>query len=206
MRSVPQFLTITIPFLLLTGCATLSQDECKVANWQTIGFEDGAKGYSSERISAHRESCADYGIAPNLEKYLFGYRQGVRQYCVPSRGFALGRKGSDYNGICPTDLEQSFLSYYRQGEKVYELEHAIEQMKNDHRTLMQEHDDLIDEIENNEKLIISDNTSSQVRQELLEQNKKIEQFIADKDIEIESISRHIRQDEKKVERLIRKWR
>ncbi len=30
---------------LLTGCATLSQEECVNANWQTIGFEDGIQGY-----------------------------------------------------------------------------------------------------------------------------------------------------------------
>ncbi|MFU2509186.1 hypothetical protein [Pseudoalteromonas sp. ASV78] len=29
---------------LLNGCTTLSQDECKVSNWQSLGYKHGVNG------------------------------------------------------------------------------------------------------------------------------------------------------------------
>lgn len=38
---------------LLSGCATLSKEECMVGDWQTIGYNDGVAGYHSERLTSH---------------------------------------------------------------------------------------------------------------------------------------------------------
>lgn len=198
------FMVITAGFL--SGCATLSKEECEVANWETIGFEDGSKGYASNRVSNHREACAEYGVAPNLEKYLAGHKRGIRLYCVPGKGFELGRSGTAYDGICPGDLEQSFLASYRQGFKVHELEVELYHLKKERKQLMEEHDELIEEIENNEKMIISDNTSSKLREELLEQNKLIDQILSNKDAEISDLKDHIDSKKNAVDKLIRKWR
>ncbi len=189
--------------LWLNGCATLSKDECRTADWRTIGYEDGSRGFSSQRISDHREACAEYGIAPDFDSYLAGHNEGIRLYCVPHRGFQLGRRGASYPGICPADLEQQFLANYRHGQKVYRVEQQIRDIQQEQKLLRDEQDELHHEIEENEKMIVSDNTSPRVRSELLEQNKKLEHIIEEKEAIIYELDIRIRQLERKVEKMLR---
>ena len=55
--------------LLVTGCttSTLSKDECRAVDWRTVGYEDGVAGRSGEQIGRHRQACAEYGVAPDLD-------------------------------------------------------------------------------------------------------------------------------------------
>ena len=39
---------------LLSGCASMSSEECLATDWSAVGYEDGARGYTSERFGAHR--------------------------------------------------------------------------------------------------------------------------------------------------------
>lgn len=204
MRYGIQVLTIVIMLGGLLSCATLSKDECRTADWRTIGFGDGARGYTSSRVSAHREACAEYGITPNLQQYLAGHKDGVRNYCVPNQGFDLGRRGTSYNGVCPADLEKAFLASYRKGQQVYELEQEIRQLERDRNAVIDEHDNMIAEIEENERLIVSDNTSPQLRRELLEQNKRLEQLVEEKDMEINYLERSIQRLRRDVDALLRR--
>lgn len=57
---------IAIGALLLSACSTttLNEDECRMVDWRTLGYEDGVAGHSGERISAHRKACAEHGIRP----------------------------------------------------------------------------------------------------------------------------------------------
>jgi len=187
----------------LQSCATLSKDECHSADWRTIGFEDGSRGYSSQRIASHREACAEYGVTPNLELYLTGHRQGVRNYCVPSRGFSLGRSGSQYNNLCPADLEPDFLASYRQGQEIHAIEQEIRNIDRDMNAVDKERSDLIIEIEKNEKMIVANSTSPKLRRELLEQNKKLEQLILEKDDEFHRLESQKNYLERQVGRLLR---
>ena len=95
--------------LFLTGCASLSKEECMAADWRTIGFEDGAKGRLLQRIGEHRESCAEYGIAPDFDAYRQGHQEGVSRYCNANVGYSVGRRGASYNGVCPSEFEAEFL-------------------------------------------------------------------------------------------------
>ncbi|NVJ59953.1 MAG: DUF2799 domain-containing protein [Gammaproteobacteria bacterium] len=202
MRYKAQILVIVVSLLGLQSCATLSKEECRAADWRTIGFSDGARGYASGRISDHREACAEYGVAPNLQQYLAGHKEGIRNYCVPNQGFDLGRRGTQYNGICPADLEPAFLSSYRQGQEIYVIERDIKQFERERNDLISEHDSLLKEIEDNERIIVSDNTSPQLRRELLEQNRRLEQLVEEKDFEINQYERQIERLERKVNALL----
>lgn len=176
---------IALGLFLIQGCATLSKEECLSADWHTIGYEDGSRGFATQRIRKHREACAEHGIAPSFEIYMAGHREGVRHYCVPARGFSLGRNGKRYNGVCPADLENAFLAAFDEGRTVYQLQKETNQLQQDVRQARSEQENLIQEIETNEALIISDTTSPNRRRELIAQNKKIEFLIEDKQIFIE---------------------
>ncbi|HHJ17490.1 MAG TPA: DUF2799 domain-containing protein [Gammaproteobacteria bacterium] len=118
---------LTVIFLV-TGCASLSKDECQTANWKTIGYEDGVQGKAEARIGAHRKACAEYGVAPDLEAYRSGRDEGLASFCQPGNGYQQGRSGKQYAGVCPDQLEADFLQAYRDGRKLYELETEISRL------------------------------------------------------------------------------
>ena len=91
---------------LLGGCAGgLSKDECLYADWQAIGYEDGARGAPASAVSSHRQACAKKaGVTPDMTAYLTGRDEGLREYCKPSNGFAVGSRGARYYGVCTGPL------------------------------------------------------------------------------------------------------
>lgn len=100
----------------------MDRDECLTVDWRTIGFEDGAAGYSGDRIGRHRKACAKHGVTPDLGAYQAGREEGLRQYCVPANGFRLGSQGGSYGGMCPADLEPAFTDAYHSGLQLHTLQ------------------------------------------------------------------------------------
>jgi len=109
----------------LGGCASMNANECLLGDWHTIGFEDGARGMSMERLGQHRKACAKHGVAPDFVAYREGREAGLRDYCQPSRGFALGAGGGHYYGVCAVDQEPEFLDAYRQGKHLHVLRSSV---------------------------------------------------------------------------------
>jgi hypothetical protein len=99
----------------------MSGDECRLADWRTIGYEDGARGAPAEALGPRREACADHGVAPDLDAYRRGRDEGLREFCRPERGFALGDRGGRYVGVCPSELEPDFVDAWRAGSRLHEL-------------------------------------------------------------------------------------
>ena len=54
-------ITLVLAALLMSGCASMSSEECALSDWSAVGFEDGARGYTTERFSNHRKACAKHG-------------------------------------------------------------------------------------------------------------------------------------------------
>lgn len=192
--------------LILSGCATLSEDECRTADWRTIGYEDGMSGQLSRRIGQHREACAEVGIAPDLQAYLAGHKQGVKHFCRPQNGFNLGKRGAGYNGVCSGDAEYKFLRGYRSGKQVHQLYVKISALRRDIEQIHKEQHELEDEIASNEELIIADSTSPKLRKELLKQNRKLEQIIVEKAVYIRDYEHRIGRLEVQAERLVNNFR
>jgi hypothetical protein len=118
-----------IPFIcswaLLSSCATLGKDECLNAEWFTIGYEDGSRGYPASRIGDHREACAKHGVTPDFPRYEEGRLEGLQEYCTPQKGYGLGAAGKQCPNICPKDLEAAFLEGYNQGKLVHEARTTV---------------------------------------------------------------------------------
>lgn len=114
-----------LPLLLalaVSSCASLNKEECLTADWRTIGFHDGAAGYTAERIDAHRQACAEHGVVPNLDRYLAGRQSGLKEYCRPARGYQEGLEGVAYGGVCPPELEQAFVDAHEAGLRIHAME------------------------------------------------------------------------------------
>jgi hypothetical protein len=170
---------------LVQGCATLSKEECLSADWQTIGYEDGARGRPAQRIGKHREACAQHGIAPDREAYMAGHRQGIRQYCTPARGFDLGQSGKRCTGICPPEVEADFRAAHAEGRAVYLLAKELDHLQAEVRRAREVQQDLEAEIAANEARIISDATPPPLRRQLLGRNHHLERLIEDKQLIID---------------------
>lgn len=111
--------------LALGACATMDREECLTVDWQTVGYEDGVRGYSGDRIGQHRKACAKHGVTPDFAAYQAGRDEGLREFCVPANGFRLGSQGGSYSGLCPSDLEPAFADAYRSGHQLYTLESRL---------------------------------------------------------------------------------
>ena len=120
--------------VLLSGCATLSKDECITADWYSIGYEDGANGYSSTRIASHREACAKHGVTPDLRAYQDGHEEGLLGFCTERNGFNRALGGYQYNGICPPSLEPEFLDGYEAGRQIYTVRSEISSLESEQRS------------------------------------------------------------------------
>lgn len=114
--------TILLGSSLLSSCATMSKDECMHADWYIKGLDDASQGYALSRIAEHSKACARAKVTPVIKDYEDGHKKGARLYCVPEKGYSVGRDGSSYNGICPQDLESNFLRAYRDGQELYSIQ------------------------------------------------------------------------------------
>ena len=114
---------------VLCGCATMTPDECRQADWYTVGYEDGVQGEELSILSLHRETCAKAGIVPDRALYEAGRDEGIRVYCEPGHGYRLGRAGQRYAGVCPADMEYEFLAAHGEGMAIFNLELDVQEVE-----------------------------------------------------------------------------
>jgi hypothetical protein len=126
---------------LLTGCATgLGKDECRMADWRTIGYEDGLHGQPADRIGAHRVACAKHQVVPDLAAYTEGRARGLLEYCQPKNGFRVGLNGWSYANVCSGPTEPDFVGAYRYGRQIHD---ARSELRNTHTRLQSARNGLV---------------------------------------------------------------
>lgn len=114
-----------VAMVALSGCASMDEDECLTVDWRTVGYEDGAAGYSGDRVGQHRKACAKHGVSLDLAAYQSGRDEGLREYCRPQNAFRLGANGGGYNGFCPAELDDDFTRAYQSGRQLYTLKSRV---------------------------------------------------------------------------------
>ena len=128
--------------LFLSGCMTLSGEDCRVADWKNIGLIDGHLGEPATHINDFQKSCQDSGVNVDAISYEEGWRKGLSDYCTPSGGYQAGESGRLYRGICPKEVEPEFLKQYSAGR--------------DALLLRQEHEQAVDDLRHEKKRIDED--------------------------------------------------
>lgn len=103
----------------LAGCASMNQDECRLADWYQRGVADGREGQSDGRIGDHRKACNKAGIAPDEAQWRRGWAEGVRSFCVPRIAWQQGLNNRSYNGACRDLDEADWKRWYRLGNDAY---------------------------------------------------------------------------------------
>lgn len=159
--------------LALSGCATMNEQECLVSDWRSVGFEDGARGRPVETIGNYRQACTKHGVSPDLESYRSGHADGVQSFCQPVRGFNYGRSGATYRGVCPADLEYSFLAAYNDGRQLHELEAALRSADSQIAQRKRALENIRAEIADTEAALIAEGVSAADRIILLNETKEL---------------------------------
>lgn len=116
---------------VLSGCASLTDEECRVADWYQIGVSDGAEGRGTDRIEAHRRACSDVGIAPNAERWLEGRTRGLRLYCTPEKAYRVARGGGSLSSGCTATEVQRLMPAYEWGQRYWDYEVEIDDIESD---------------------------------------------------------------------------
>jgi Protein of unknown function (DUF2799) len=188
--------------LSAAGCATMDKDECLVADWRLIGFQDGVQGKSAATIGTYRKDCADYHVAPDLDAYQAGRREGLLQYCVPANGYHLGVGGRAYNAVCPAGMERSFRAAYSAGYDIYQARTRV----NSTSSLINRKQQAIQSLEadRQDKLaeMIQQGLSSEQRVLLLYDMSNIEKDIHTTDTDINVLERDLEQQQAQLDHLL----
>lgn len=163
-----------VVLVVLTSCASLSESECRAADWEIIGLEDGSKGRSTSHIGKHRKACADYNIAPNLEAYSKGHASGLRQFCTEQNGYNQGVRGHSNANVCPSKLVGGFNRGYQKGFDIYQKTSEIKRLRSGIESREYRLHEISEIKVELEEEIISNTTREYRRRELLKEIKALE--------------------------------
>jgi hypothetical protein len=172
---------------LLNGCATLSKEECRVADWRLIGYQDGVAGKSASMVGRYREDCAKHAVVPDLAAYQAGREEGLLDYCRPENGYRLGETGHGYPAVCSSATGADFHTAYAAGREIHLASSGVNRTqalinKQRHRVRALEHDR-----EHKLSELVMDGIRSEQRVLLLYQVHEIEVEIADVEADISDL-------------------
>jgi hypothetical protein len=173
--------------LVMSGCASMSSDECMTADWTAIGYEDGARGYTTNQFSKHRKACADHGVTPSFTDYQAGRERGLEEFCQPGRGFDVGASGGRYYGVCSVNLEPDFLDAYNAGRHLYTLESNVRSASSNISSKENEMDQIDEDIRKKEAALIASETTIEDRVLLLADLKRLSERTGELANEIENL-------------------
>lgn len=164
---------LTVIFAVLNGCASMSKAECAVADWQTVGFEDGSSGRPLTYISRHRKACAKVSVTPSMSQYEQGHAQGLDYYCIFDNGFRLGSSGSSYNAVCSAQERQSFALGYDKGRRQYLAQKNIRDSDEILNSIEEQINDVYARIATTEDVITHPDSTPKQRRQKLKHMKKL---------------------------------
>ncbi|MEM7281972.1 MAG: DUF2799 domain-containing protein [Pseudomonadota bacterium] len=136
-----------VVFLILglSGCATMTVDQCATADWRAIGYEDGVSGEMLTKADKRGKACSKHGYVMNRDAYDVGRDSGLNLYCTEETGFALGESGKPYNGVCSAHDEAQFVRSYDRGYEMFRFTASVAmtqakllEAKNKHKNLDKE--------------------------------------------------------------------
>lgn len=113
------------------GCATMTPEECAVADWELIGERDGRSGHPPEYFARRAGDCQEAGYEADQAAWRRGWDRGIADFCTPGTGFRKGLEGYNYDHICPGYLEDHFLEGFGTGIAIHDAQVRLDQTKSE---------------------------------------------------------------------------
>lgn len=120
---------LALPVLVLAGCSSMSEKQCRTVDWAARGERDAYDGRARERIASYQDACSEFGIEADIAAYESGYAKGLQLYCTPQRGFSIGKAGGSYGRTCPPEAEPGFLAGYDTGRGLYAEQRRVKDLE-----------------------------------------------------------------------------
>lgn len=118
-----------LPILLLSACATMTPDECRLADWYLIGEMDARAGLGPSHFANRDRACREAGYLSDQSSWRAGWDHGLTVFCTGDQGFRFGRQGGRYESICPAALEPDFLRGFDPGRRIHVQEERVSSVK-----------------------------------------------------------------------------
>lgn len=153
----PCVLALVLAPLLLGGCASMSESECRVADWGRVGHNDGARGEPERQLAAYTEDCGQSGVVPDAAAYRQGWDVGIQRFCTPASGWQQGLQGRSSKGaVCAGQPgHEGFARALNAGLQVYQT-----------RQRMQSNTQAINRLHKKLESATSDDEKRRIRQQL----------------------------------------
>lgn len=165
MLRVFAFAAAAAAVIALSGCETMSAEECAVADWRQLGFADAASS-GADRLGDRTQSCAEKGISADASAYRAGFSEGMYEFCQPYRAFSFARGGGSFNGYCPGELQRDFSFAFADGRRVYAAEQELQAARSEVSRLESERRELDDDIGSHERTIANPQTTEEYRRQM----------------------------------------
>jgi Protein of unknown function (DUF2799) len=175
MRALHSRLALTVGIVAamaaLAGCSSMSERECLATDWRTVGYEDGVNGYAGDRIGRYRNACSEHGVTPDLTSYQAGREQGLREFCKPVNAFRVGARGGGYSGVCPAELDNSFVDAYQSGRQLHALRSRVDSARGEIHSMRAELDQIDRDLVSVAAQILDPTVTNEYRAQLLVDSK-----------------------------------
>jgi hypothetical protein len=178
---------MVLAIALLSGCASMSSDECVNSDWAAIGYEDGSRGYTTDKFGSRRKACAKHGVTADFKAYQEGRDEGLVEFCQPSRGYNLGASGGKYYGVCDVAMEEEFLDAYRAGAQLYTLRSNVNNANSRIYSKEAELKRTREKIRDKQAVLIGDDATPQDRVLLLADLKELAERSGELEAEIDQL-------------------
>lgn len=192
---------MALGLLVLSGCASLSQEECQTGDWHGIGYRDGLQGKNESYLAEHQKACSEYQVSLNLEQYLQGREKGLQSYCQPENATRLGRNGATYHYVCPKSLEASFLDYYQSGREYYLQKQRVRSVERDIAQYKRQKKKISEQIIEKEVRLVSEGITSAERRKLLDEIRELEKTLDPDGTDLEQLEYKLLQEQRRLRNL-----
>lgn len=166
---------------VLSGCQTMSPDECKVANWRDIGLRDGLKGEPVSLLSERSGDCAKAGARVDTVQYMAGREQGLQNFCRLDNAVPLGLIGASYAGVCPPMVDVEFRRRHQAARAVYDLRGRVSELGGRSERLQRRLRDADHDEDKQLKAADKDDDRKRIRKEFEDRRRQLRQELHELD-------------------------
>lgn len=102
----------------VSGCASLTKEQCENPDWEHIGEVDGSKGLPTKNYKYHVDTCRRKYDAAEKEVYLKGWNKSIGEFCTAKNGYESGAFGLQGSYACDAEQYPDFHEQFKLGQSV----------------------------------------------------------------------------------------